>query len=184
LVASDPDIRQVVAIMDTVFILIFGVDLLRRLHVAGDDRAYIIHRYGWLDLISIIPMLRIARLLRIGRIIRVMRRMGGGRALRVFFANRATGGLLSVFLVAIVVFEFGAIAMLWAEDGAEGARILTGSDALWYLVVTMSTVGYGDLFPVTDTGRLIGTIIIVMGVGVFGTLTGFLANAFLSPSKD
>ncbi len=46
----------------------------------------------------------------------------------------------------------------------------------------MSTVGYGDTYPTTDGGRLIGALIIVVGVGVFGTLTGFLANAFLSPS--
>lgn len=56
-------------------------------------------------------------------------------------------------------------------------------DALWYLVATMSTVGYGDLYPVTDAGRLIGTLIIV-GVAVFGTLTGFLANAFLAPRRE
>jgi voltage-gated potassium channel len=45
-------------------------------------------------------------------------------------------------------------------------------------------VGYGDQFPVTTLGRLVGTLVIIIGVGVFGTLTGFLANAFLSPSKS
>ena len=55
---------------------------------------------------------------------------------------------------------------------------------MWYLIVTMSTVGYGDQYPVTGIGRLIGSLIIVVGVGVFGTLTGFLANLFLSPSDS
>ena len=61
-------------------------------------------------------------------------------------------------------------------------RPTTAGDALWYVIVTMSTVGYGDRYPVTEIGRMFGVVIIVVGVGVFGTLTGFLANAFLSPS--
>ena len=124
------------------------------------------------------------RVLRIVRTIRVMQHMGGGRAFRVFFEDRATGGLLSVLLVAILVFEYGAMAMLWAEEGSEAKLIVTASDALWYLIVTMSTVGYGDLYPTTDVGRLIGSLIIVVGVGVFATLTGFLANAFLAPRGE
>ena len=61
-------------------------------------------------------------------------------------------------------------------------KIESAQDAIWYVLVTMSTVGYGDFYPVTDPGRIIGSLIILVGVGVFGTLTGFLANAFLSPS--
>ena len=88
-----------------------------------------------------------------------------------------------VLLIAILVMEWGALLILAVERGAEGSNIETAEDAVWYLLVTMSTVGYGDHFPVTDLGRIIGSAIIVVGVGVFGTLTGFLANAFLAPSE-
>jgi voltage-gated potassium channel len=88
-----------------------------------------------------------------------------------------------VLLVAILVLEFGSLAMLAVESSDPEANIRTASDAVWYLLVTMSTVGYGDLYPVTAGGRIIGSLIIVVGVGVFGTLTGFLANAFLAPSE-
>jgi voltage-gated potassium channel len=108
--------------------------------------------------------------------------MGGLQtAMRAFFANKATGGLYVVIIMALLVLEFGSLLVLWAERGAEGANILTADDAVWYSLVTMSTVGYGDRFPVTDLGRLFGALTIVVGVGVFGTLTGFLANTFLSP---
>jgi voltage-gated potassium channel len=117
-------------------------------------------------------------------VIRVMGRMDGPTtALRVFFANRAAGGLMMVLLIAILVLEFGALAMLWAKRGAPDATIVTAEDAIWYIIVTMSTVGYGDLAPVTSVGRVVGSLIIVVGVGVFGTLTGFLANAFMAPSS-
>ncbi len=182
-VLRDENVIQVVAIMDSLIILVFLADLLRRLRVADDNRRYLVEGWGWVDAISIIPLLRIARLLRIVRVIRVMQRMGGPTAaLTAFFKHRATGGLLLVLLVAVLVLEFGSLAMLWAERGQPDASILTAEDAIWYLIVTMSTVGYGDLYPVSQMGRVIGTAIIIVGVGVFGTLTGFLATVFLEPS--
>jgi voltage-gated potassium channel len=182
LLMRNPDIEQVVILMDAVFVSIFLIDFVRRMWVAQDDRAYLVRGKGWLDLISILPMLRIARILRMVRVTRVVQRMGGPEiVLKAFFVNRASGSLYIVVIIALLVLEFGSVLVLRAEAGAEGANILTASDAIWYSLVTMSTVGYGDRYPVTDLGRMFGSITIIVGVGVFGTLTGFLANAFLAP---
>jgi voltage-gated potassium channel len=75
------------------------------------------------------------------------------------------------------------MAMLGAEEGADDANILTASDALWWSYVTITTVGYGDRYPVTNLGRNIGVAVLTIGVGLFGVLTGFLANLFLSPRR-
>jgi hypothetical protein len=182
-VIQNDHILQVVIIMDSVLTIVFVADLARRLIVADDAKRYLIHGYGWIDLLSTFPLLRVFRLFRIVRVVRILQRMGGARqALHTFFRNKAAGGLLSVLLIAILVLEFGSLAILWAEQGAQGASITSAEDAVWYLIVTMSTVGYGDMVPVTGVGRMLGSLIIVVGVGVFGTLTGFLANAFLAPS--
>jgi len=182
-ILRNPDLTQVVAVMDSIIILVFLMDLIRRFSVAEDNRRYLMQGWGWVDAISIIPMLRVARLLRVVRVVRVMQRLGGPKAaLKAFFKNRATGGLLLVLLIALLVLEFGSVLILWAERGAPEATISTAEDAIWYLVVTMSTVGYGDLYPVSQVGRAIGTAIIIVGVGVFGTLTGFLATIFLEPT--
>ena len=181
----DPSLSQVVAVMDGIIILVFLGDLLRRLSVADDNRRYLVDGWGWVDAISIVPLLRVARLLRVVRVIRVMQRMGGpSEALTAFFKDRATGGLLLVLLVALLVLEFGSLLMLWAESTQPDANITTAEDSIWYLIVTMSTVGYGDLYPVSLTGRVIGSAIIIVGVGVFGTLTGFLATIFLTPDSS
>ena len=181
----NPDIEQVISFVDALLIIVFLIDFLRRLNLAADDRAYLLAGRGWLDLISVVPFLRIARILRIVRVYGLVGRMGGPTAaMRVFFKDRASGGLFVVLLLAIVVLEFGSLAILWAEERDPEANITTAGDALWYSIVTMSTVGYGDQFPVTEVGRLTGALIIVIGVGVFGTLTGFLANAFLAPGRS
>ena len=183
IVLREPALEQVVVIIDFVLVVIFAIDLLRRLRVADDDRAYLLHGYGWLDLISIFPALRIARILRILKVTKILQRVGGPEAaVGEFFEDKAAGGLLIVVFIAIMVLEFGSLAVLGVEVNAPDANITSAQDAVWYVIVTMSTVGYGDFYPVTGLGHLIGGLIIVVGVGVFGTLTGFLANAFLSPS--
>jgi hypothetical protein len=75
------------------------------------------------------------------------------------------------------------MAVLGAEDDAEGSNIHTASDAIWWCYVTITTVGYGDRYPVTNLGRSIGVIVLTIGVGLFGVLTGFLANLFLAPKR-
>ncbi len=185
LILRTDELVQVVSAIDGILIIVFAIDFVRRLKVATDDRAYFVDGRGWLDLVSIVPTLRIARILRIVRVMRIVGRMGGlGRALSIFFKDRATGGLLIVFFIAILVLEFGSLAILAAERTNSEANITTAGDALWYVIVTMSTVGYGDQYPVTELGRFFGVGIIVVGVGVFGTLTGFLANAFLAPNSQ
>jgi len=87
-------------------------------------------------------------------------------------------------MAGILVLEFGSLTMLRVEQYAPDGNIHTASDALWYTIVTISTVGYGDRYATTNAGRLVGALIIVVGVGIFGTFTGFLANFFLSPSKE
>jgi Ion channel len=86
--------------------------------------------------------------------------------------------------MGILVEEFGSLWILNVEQNAPGANITSASDALWYTIVTTSTVGYGDRYPVTNEGRIIGSLIIVVGVAIFGTFTGYLANLFLAPSKS
>ena len=102
---------------------------------------------------------------------------------RSLIQDRANSALLTLLLMGILVLQFGSLGILYLEEDAPGANILTASDALWYTIVTISTVGYGDRYPVTNPGRVVGSLIIVVGVGIFGTFTGYLANLFLSPRK-
>jgi voltage-gated potassium channel len=75
----------------------------------------------------------------------------------------------------------GSIAVLQFEK-ASGGNIVSGEDALWWAITTMTTVGYGDRFPITSEGRLVAVVLMAAGVGVFGTLSGLVASWFLAPA--
>jgi voltage-gated potassium channel len=114
----------------------------------------------------------------------MIRQYGAQNLVREFVGHRGGSALLTLFFFIILVMEFGAMGMLTVEKRSPNANIKNASDALWYMYVTITTVGYGDRYPVTNAGRLIGVVVLTLGVGLFGTLTGFLANAFLAPQAE
>jgi voltage-gated potassium channel len=83
----------------------------------------------------------------------------------------------------LLVLEMSGALVLDAEAGAAGANITTPGDALWWGYVTITTVGYGDQYPVTPWGRVIGVFLLTAGVALFSVFTGFIANAFLAPRR-
>jgi len=112
-----------------------------------------------------------------------MRNFGLRNLAHALVADRAGNALFMVVFLVFCVLEFGSLAVLSAEARSPNASITNASDALWWDFVTITTVGYGDRYPTTNAGRLVGVLVMTAGVGLFGTLSGFLANTFLSPPK-
>jgi voltage-gated potassium channel len=176
-------VQQIVVIVDVALTLVFLIDFAIRFTSAPSKAGYFFRGGGWLDLIGSLPTLRIFRLFRVLRVARLLRRYGVRNVIRDFLANPAQGGLLLVGLLAVMTLEFGSMLVLGFEQRSSAANIKTGGDALWWACETITTVGYGDYYPVTGPGRVVGVITMVVGIGLFGTFTGYLANAFLSPKK-
>ena len=182
----DEATQTVVYTLDGLLSVVFLIDFLVRLRRAPSRVDYVFRQFGWADLLASLPFpqVKILRIFRLVRVARLLRRYGARNVGRSLIKDRAGSALLTLLLIGILVLEFGSLVMLILERNAPGANITTASDALWYVIVTMSTVGYGDQYPVSNAGREMGTFIIVIGVGIFGTLTGYLANLFLAPRKD
>lgn len=174
------EVSQVIFFIDLLLSFIFLMDFIYRLTTAESKRDYFFRQWGWLDLIGSIPVPRakIARLARIIRALRLMRKFGLRNLLRDFVSDRAGSAVYTVAFLVILVLEFGSLFVLGAEQHADDANIQTAADAIWWSFVTMSTVGYGDHFPVTMTGRFFSIFVILIGVGLFGVVTGFLADYF------
>ncbi len=183
---QEKSLETVLAAMNALFSLIFLIDFTYRIFTAPSATTYFFRHFGWADLLASLPIaqLKILRIFRLVRVYRLLRDVGIRAISQTVIKDRAGSALYVLLLMGIFVLQFGSLAMLALEQGAEGANITTASDALWYTIVTISTVGYGDQYPVTQAGRLCGTVIIVVGVGIFGTFTGYLATVFLSPRKE
>lgn len=163
----------------------FLIDFLVRLHRAPARSAYFLRGFGWADLLASLPFpqVKVLRIFRVIRVARLLRQYGARNIGRSLVKDRADSALLTL-LIGILVLEFGSLAILSVERSSPEANITTAADALWYVIVTMSTVGYGDAYPVSTAGRELATLIIVVGVGIVGTLTGYLANLFLAPRTE
>jgi voltage-gated potassium channel Kch len=181
----DDDSKNVILIVDGVLCLVFLSDFVYRLRAAESKREYMFRGGGGLDLIGSLPFpaFRLARAYRVVRATIVIRAHGGRRVWRDFIRERAQGAMYVVLLLVVLVLEYASIGVLAAERGAGDENIRTASDALWWGYVTITTVGYGDRFPVTTEGRIVGVVLLTVGVGLFGTFTAFIANVFLAPRR-
>jgi voltage-gated potassium channel len=156
----------------------FAVDLLIRLALAEQRGRYALSRWYDIALVAL-PLLRPLRLLRLLALVRVLDRSVGDN-----FAGRA---VVYVAGAAIASAGLGALAVLDAERGAQDANITSFGDALWWAATTVTTVGYGDRFPVTTEGRLIAVVLMFVGIGLVGTVTASVAAWFVSraePAND
>jgi voltage-gated potassium channel Kch len=185
-VVDEESLQEVLWVMNALFSIIFLADFSYRLATAPSRIAYFFRGFGWADLLASVPLaqFKILRIFRLMRVYLLLRQVGVREVRRRLGRDRAGSALYVLLLLGILVLQFGSLGMLYLEQHAAGANITSASDALWYTIVTISTVGYGDRFPVTDAGRLLGSVIIVTGVGIFGTFTGYLANLFLAPKKE
>ena len=182
----DPGTQQILRWSDNVICALFLVDFLVHLARAPDRWRYF-RTWGWIDLLSSIPVvdaLRVGRAARVVRILRIFRAIRSMRLLVLFIlARRAQGAALAAALISLLLVVAGSIAILQLEQAGD-ANIRTPEDALWWAITTITTVGYGDRYPVTTAGRVVAGLLMTAGVGLFGTFSGFVAHWFLSPGEE
>lgn len=170
--------------IDNVICAFFFIEFCIRFKKAESKLKFM--RWGWVDLISCVPMIDALRAGRILRLIRLFRIIRAFRTTKSFvdhiFANKAQGALTSISIIAILLVIFSAIGILQVENDSN-SNIKTAEDAIWWAYVTITTVGYGDKFPVTTEGRIIAAILMTAGVGLFGTFTAYVASWFVVEQK-
>lgn len=165
--------------------MIFLGDFIYRFYKAPSKLQFM--KWGWIDLLSSIPNLDIFRYGRLFRLIRIIRLFRAFPDLKAFinglFSNKSYGTIVSVSLLTMVIVLSSSIFILKAEN-APNSNIRSAEDAIWWAFVTVTTVGYGDLYPVTSIGRLTAVAVMTCGVGLFGTFTALVASWFVDNKQE
>ncbi len=174
--------QPVLLYVEDALCVIFLLDFFRSLHLASNKWGYFLRGGGWLDLLGSIPItaLAIFRFARLFRVIRLLRKMTGGELRRMFTRQLAQSTLLFTLVIALLLVFIISWLVLRAEQGAPNSNIKTYHDAVWWAFVTITTVGYGDYFPVTGWGQSFAVILMFFGLGIIGVLSSYLSTTFIS----
>jgi voltage-gated potassium channel Kch len=179
-------------VYDNLICVVFLFDFALNLKRSTSKRRYFIADRGWLDLLGSIPsfgffkyaaLFRLARLSRFARISRLLRGKRKHELVEDVIRNRGQYAAFITVLSALIVMIVCSVLVLQFESKSSNANITTGSDALWWAIVTITTVGYGDYFPVTGEGRIVGVVVMVAGVGIIGSLASILSSVLIPPAQ-
>ena len=171
---------------EAVVVFIFTAEYLYRIYVAENRLKFIFSFYGIIDLLAILPFylatmldLRSLRLLRFLRLFRILKLVRYNSALHRFAkALLLAKEELFIFISAIFILLYlSAVGIYYFEHSAQPDKYASIFDAMWWAVVTLTTVGYGDIYPITLAGRVFTFVILMLGLGLVAVPTGIVASA-------
>jgi voltage-gated potassium channel len=171
----DSETQRILDYVQWISWVAFAVDLLVGLFLADRKMKFLIQHP--LEVITVLlPFLRPLRLLRVisfGTL--VIQKVAVGRQFAI---------TLKVFLASILMAYIAAVQITITERGVEGSNIKSFGDGLWWAVTTVTTVGYGDRFPTTSTGRVLAVCLMLVGISLMGVITASVAAWFVKMSQD
>jgi voltage-gated potassium channel len=187
LVPMDEQTYRLLGLIDVMACSIFFVDFLRQM-IKAESKLKYFFTWGWLDLIASIPSVDAFRWGRAARIVRIAQVLRGIRSVRhlirvLGFYRRRSAAFVTV-LIAFLAVSIGSMGILHFEHGVEGSNIQTAEDAVWWAWVTITTVGYGDYSPITSGGRIVAGVLMLVGVGMFSSMSGLIASWLLGSSES
>ena len=177
---------------DNLMCFFFLFDFALRMIAHPVKRDYFIGQRGYFDLLGSIPsfgisqytvILRIFRLSRLFRLRRFLNPENRTLLKNEILNNRGSYALLLTVIMSLIVLATASIFVLFFESQNPNANITTGGDAIWWAIVTITTVGYGDRYPVTAGGRTTAVFVMLAGVGIIGALASILSSFLIPPPK-
>lgn len=182
LIVLRPEPQRSVMVLFFVFLsFVLIADAVHRILRLGRLRLLKYNKQSWLVLLGSlpIPFLILVRLAATYSVFRSLQSSDFIAMGHIVIEKRAQSTLLIAVFAAVVILEMGSSLVLGAEAKSSSANIVNANDAIWWSLVTVATVGYGDQYPVTTEGRIIGVMIMIVGVGMFSVLTSYFAQWFL-----
>ena len=179
-------------LIEKIIVIIFSVEYLLRVYVAKNPFKYIFSFYGIIDLLSTLPFylkltfdLRFIRIFRVFRIFRALKLIKYNKALQRFNLafKLVKEELMLFFIVTVILIYISGSGMYFFENEAQPETFKTVFHSFWWAVVTLTTVGYGDVFPITVGGRILTFFILMLGIGIVTVPAGIFSSA-LSKARE
>lgn len=167
-------------------IIIFTIEYLLRIIYAPHKFRYIFSFYGLIDLFAIVPFylattidLRSIRVFRLFRLIRLLKLLKYSKAINRFHRALviAKEELILFAFVTVILLYLSSVGIYHFENSAQPQLFQSVFHSLWWAVTTLTTVGYGDMYPVTSGGKIFTTIVLFIGLGIVAIPTGLIASA-------
>ncbi len=176
-----PEVYQWLNALDCFICIFFLYDWVFKFLVSDSKKKFL--KWGWVDFLLSIPVgngvwAAYPQLLRFARSARSLKYI-----VDFFSKDQKTNKFIDCCIFCAVFVVFSAIVVFNCEKHVEGANIKNLSDSLWWTFVTITTVGYGDRFPVSDWGRIVGVIVMIGGVGLYASFTGFVVSKFITDHR-
>jgi voltage-gated potassium channel len=181
-----PFARSVLQAVEIITVLVFTLEYALRIYVASHKRDYIFSFFGLIDLIAILPFylglgidLRSVRALRLLRLARLLKLARYNQAIRRFHLALciAKEEIVLFLAAAIILIYLAGVGIYYFESEAQPDKFGSVFHSVWWAVVTLTTVGYGDVYPVTVGGRVFSFFVLLIGIGVISVPAGLVASA-------
>lgn len=189
----DASVRSFLRMAEIAVVGVFTAEYLYRLYTAERRLKFVFSAYGLIDLFAILPFflmltfdLRALRLLRLMRLLRLLKFVRYNQALnrmRLALLESKEELVVSLMMLCMAIY-FAAFGIFYFEHAEQPGKFSSIIDAMWWAVATVTTVGYGDIYPITVGGRLFTFILLVASLGLVAAPTGIFASALLSIRSD
>lgn len=173
-------------------VVVFTLEYIARVIVASDKKKFIFSFFGLIDLFAILPFylstgldLRSIRTLRFLRLIRILKLARYSAASRRFYRAFiiAKEELILFLFSALIIFYVAGVGIYYFENAAQPEAFSSIFHSLWWAVATLTTVGYGDIYPITVGGKIFTFVILIIGLGIVSIPAGLVASA-LSKARE
>lgn len=185
--------RSFLFVFEIITVIIFTIEYILRIIIADSKLKFIFSFYGIIDLLAVLPFylsfgvdLRTLRILRLFRLFRILKLIRFSESIQRFknVFNTIKTELALFGVAATVLLYLSSVGIYYFESDAQPDNFGSIFHCLWWSVATLTTVGYGDVFPVTIGGKIFTSIIVIIGIGIIAVPTGLLASALTASVKN
>jgi len=182
----EPQTHSILRFIEIFCVIVFTIEYLLRIYVADSKPKFIFSFFGLIDLVAILPFylsfgvdLRSLRALRFLRLFRILKLVRYNKAMNHFVRaiKSAKEEILLFIFITLMLIYFSAVGIYYFENEAQPEHFTSIFDSLWWAIITLTTVGYGDVYPITVGGKVFTFFILMIGLGIVAIPTGIISSA-------